>query len=79
MGTANRSGEQVVSCRVDAEITAHLDLLIDAGLHRTRSDAAAWLLRAGIRSRQQLLREIAPAAREIERARRQVREAALNR
>ena len=73
--TSHSERAHIVSCRIDVLTLAHVDLLVDAGLHRTRSAAATWLLRAGIRAQQPLLERIAPVVQEIARARRRVRAA----
>jgi hypothetical protein len=39
--------------------------LIDAGVHDTRSAAAAWLIRAGIEAQRALLDQIATTAAQI--------------
>ena len=76
VGASHSRREHVVSCRIDVLTLAHVDLLVDAGLHRTRSAAATWLLRAGIRAQQPLLERIGPVVQEIARARQRVRAAA---
>ena len=72
--TPRRTGQHALSCRVDDRIVAHLDALVDPGLHRTRGEAAVWLLRAGIVAQRALFTRIAPEAAGIHRARERIRD-----
>jgi hypothetical protein len=57
--------DHVVGVRVDRRTLQAIDLLIDAGVHDTRSAAAAWLIRAGIEAQRALLDQIATTAAQI--------------
>ena len=74
MVTSGRSVEvagkgNVVTCRVsDGDLEA-IDTLIEAGIRSTRSDAAAWLIHAGIESNRELLEKVYGTVAEIRRLR----------
>lgn len=57
--------DRVVGVRIDRRMLQAIDLLIDAGVHETRSAAAAWLIRAGIEAQRDLLDRIATTAAQI--------------
>jgi ATP-dependent Clp protease ATP-binding subunit ClpA len=59
----------VVMCRVDDRALEALDLLIEAGIRTTRSDAAAWLIEAGIVAQSDLFTSVAATVAEIRRLR----------
>ena len=59
----------VVMCRVDDRALEALDLLIEAGIRTTRSDAAAWLIEAGIAAQSDLFASVAATVAEIRRLR----------
>src|SRR5258708_20522336 len=44
----------VVTCRIDGRDLDAIDALIEAGIRSTRSDAAAWLIHAGIEANRPL-------------------------
>ncbi len=48
----------VVTCRVDDRDLEAIDALVEAGIRSTRSDAAAWLISAGIDTHQPLLTRV---------------------
>lgn len=52
---------------------AAIDALIEAGIRTTRSDAAAWLIRAGLEANRELLAKVASTVAEIRRLREQAR------
>lgn len=59
----------VVTCRLaDSDLNA-LDALIETGIRSTRSDAAAWLIHAGIQANQPLLEKVYGTVAEIRRLR----------
>ncbi|HEX5504890.1 MAG TPA: Clp protease N-terminal domain-containing protein [Thermomicrobiales bacterium] len=59
----------VVTCRIaDADLDA-LDALIEAGIRTTRSDAAAWLIHAGIEANRDLFAKVYETVAEIRRLR----------
>jgi ATP-dependent Clp protease ATP-binding subunit ClpA len=59
----------VVTCRLDDAAMDALDALVEAGVRSTRSDAAAWLIGAGIESHRALLERVNATVREIRRLR----------
>lgn len=61
--------DNVIACRVDDEALAAIDALVEAGISSTRSEAAAWLIKAGIGAQQNLLQEINGTVAEIRRLR----------
>jgi len=72
---AERPGEStapkgnVVTCRLTDHDLNALDALIEAGIRSTRSDAAAWLVHAGIEANQPLLEKVYGTVAEIRRLR----------
>jgi ATP-dependent Clp protease ATP-binding subunit ClpC len=61
--------DNVVTCRVDATDLAAIDTLVEAGIRTTRSDAAAWLIHAGITARQDLFTKVNETVAQIRRLR----------
>jgi ATP-dependent Clp protease ATP-binding subunit ClpA len=59
----------VVTCRITEEDARALDDLVEAGVRSTRSDAAAWLIRAGIEANAELLETVRGTVAEIRRLR----------
>ena len=59
----------VVMCRVDERDLAAIDMLIEAGIRTTRSDAAAWLIHAGIEANVGLFAAVSETVGEIRRLR----------
>lgn len=64
-----RAGSTVVMCRLDDRALGALDTLIEAGICTTRSDAASWLIQAGIESNTSLFEAIYETVVEIHRLR----------
>jgi ATP-dependent Clp protease ATP-binding subunit ClpC len=62
----------VITCRVDARDLDAIDVLVEAGVRSTRSDAAAWLIHAGIESNQEILDRVYGTVAEIRRLREEV-------
>lgn len=60
---ANR--EQVVMVRVNEELLKNLDMLVDSGICRSRSSAATFMIREGIKANRQLFERISEAAEQI--------------
>ena len=48
----------VVACRVDDAALAAIEALVEAGIRQTRSDAAAWLIQAGIEANADLFERV---------------------
>lgn len=59
----------VVACRVDKRDLEAIDALIEAGIRSTRSDAAAWLIHAGIEANKTLFEKVNSTVAEIRRLR----------
>lgn len=64
-----RTRDNVVTCRVDDRTLAALDALVEAGVHATRSEAAARLMRAGMEANRELLAKVFAGVAEIRRVR----------
>jgi len=67
----------VVMVRLGDTSVAHLDDLVESGLFGSRSEAAAFLVGAGIQAQRQLFERIATQTSEIKRLRTSLRETAL--
>ena len=65
--------ESVVMVRMNKESLAKLDDLIDAGLVSSRSEAAAFLIGEGVKSRGDLFDRIADKVKEIRKAKEELR------
>lgn len=63
------SKSNVVTCRIDAQDLDAIDALVEAGVRNTRSDAAAWLIHAGIEANKALLEKVYGTVAEIRRLR----------
>jgi ATP-dependent Clp protease ATP-binding subunit ClpA len=59
----------VVTCRIDGRDLDAVDALIEAGIRTTRSDAAAWLIHAGIEANKALFEKVYGTVAEIRRLR----------
>lgn len=75
-GEENRGN--VVMVRLADDALRRLDELIEAGLFGSRSEAAAFLVGAGIRAQRDLLERIATQSAEIGRMRKALRQTALD-
>ena len=62
---ARSARDSVVMIRVDKESLSRVDELVDAGLANSRSEAAAFLIGEGIKSRQPLFDKIAESVEQI--------------
>lgn len=62
----------VITCRIWGRDLDAIDLLIEAGIRNTRSDAAAWLIHAGIEGNRELFERVQTTVAEIRRLRQQV-------
>ena len=67
------SRENVVMVRVDQESLDRLDDLVESGIMGSRSEAAAFLIAEGIKSRQGLFNRIGEKISEIRRAKEELR------
>src|ERR1700686_4925151 len=68
----------VVMVRLGDDSVARLDDLVESGLFGSRSEAAAFLIGAGIQAQRELFERIAMQTSEIKRLRTSLREAALS-
>jgi len=68
-GKGSETRDGVLTCRLGASELAAIDVLIEAGIRSTRSDAASWLIRAGIESHQELFQRVSATVAEIRRLR----------
>lgn len=59
----------VVTCRLDDAAVSALDALVEAGIRTTRSDAAAWLISAGIEAHRELFDRVNTTVSEIRKLR----------
>ncbi|HEX2186234.1 MAG TPA: Clp protease N-terminal domain-containing protein [Chloroflexota bacterium] len=66
-GPAVRSN--VLTCRVDDRDLAAIDTLVEAGVRTTRSEAASWLIHAGIEANRALFAQVADTVAEVRRLR----------
>ncbi|HEX2184602.1 MAG TPA: hypothetical protein VHN78_03735, partial [Chloroflexota bacterium] len=65
--------DSVLTCRVAAEDLTAIDMLVEAGIRSTRSDAAQWLIHAGIEANKALFEQVESTVGEIRRLREQAR------
>jgi hypothetical protein len=63
----------VITCRLDDATLNALDILVEAGVRSTRSDAAAWLIGAGIEAHRPLIARVNATVEEIRRLRDEAR------
>ena len=63
----------VITCRLDDATLNALDILVEAGVRSTRSDAAAWLIGAGIEAHRPLIARVTATVEEIRRLRNEAR------
>ena len=68
------SRDNVVMVRVDKASLDRLDELVEAGIMRSRSEAAAFLIAEGIKARQPLFDRIGEKIQEIRRAKDELRQ-----
>ena len=64
----------VVASRIRDEELRIIDMLIEAGLFETRSEAVAYLVNEGIKARQDIIEKVSSALKEIRRIREQAEE-----
>jgi hypothetical protein len=68
--------DSVITCRLDPADLWAVDILVEAGIRTTRSDAAQWLIHAGIESNRELFDQVQGTVAEIRRLRERARELA---
>lgn len=70
MGTETASTrDNVITCRIPRADLDAIDSLVEAGVRSTRSDAAAWLIHAGIEANRSVLDRVEGTVNEIRRLR----------
>lgn len=74
LGEALQGRGNVVMVRVNDDTLSHLDMLVEAELAKSRSEAAAMLITEGIKSNQQLFERIREITDKIAGLRSQLRE-----
>jgi ATP-dependent Clp protease ATP-binding subunit ClpA len=60
-----KNKSNVVACRVDGNDLDAIDMLVEVGIRTTRSDAASWLIHAGIESNRSILESVQATVGEI--------------
>lgn len=65
--------DNVVTCRVSDQDAEAIDALVEAGICSSRSDAASWLIRAGIEANDPLFQQVKGTIAEIRRLRQEAR------
>lgn len=65
------SRPNILSCRIDDRDLSVIDALVEAGIRKTRSDAASWLIHAGIEANRSLVEKVDTMLVEIRRLRRE--------
>lgn len=76
-GEPGSTKNNVVTCRIGDRDLDAIDALIEAGIRTTRSDAAAWLIHAGIEAHRDLLDRVYATVAEIRRLRAEAQALAL--
>ena len=66
--------DNVLSIRVDNSDVAAIDALVEAGVLKTRSEAAAWLIKSGIEANRSLFEQVQAKTAEIRRLRGEAQE-----
>jgi ATP-dependent Clp protease ATP-binding subunit ClpA len=66
----------VLTCRIDDRDLDALDALVEAGIRSTRSDAASWLIHAGIEAHSQLFQRVYATVEQIRQLRTEAQEMA---
>lgn len=74
LGEALQGRGNVVMVRVNDEALAHLDMLVEAELTKSRSESAAYLINAGIQANQALFERISAITQQIAELREQLRQ-----
>lgn len=65
MKEAAKNKSNVVACRVDGNDLEAIDMLVEVGIRTTRSDAASWLIHAGIEVNRSILESVQATVDEI--------------
>ncbi|HEX2184423.1 MAG TPA: hypothetical protein VHN78_02825, partial [Chloroflexota bacterium] len=79
VGRPRSGSENVIGCRVDVADLEVIDLMVEAGIKGTRSEAAAWFIHEGIKGQQALVDDVRETVAEIRRLREQAQARARER
>ncbi|GAC1355012.1 MAG: hypothetical protein NVS4B11_24760 [Ktedonobacteraceae bacterium] len=60
-----KNKSNVVTCRIDDQDMSAIDALVEVGIRSTRSDAASWLIHAGIEANASILESVYETVTEI--------------
>lgn len=60
-----KNKSNVVTCRIDDQDMSAIDALVEVGIRTTRSDAASWLIHAGIEANASILESVYETVTEI--------------
>jgi len=60
-----KNKSNVVACRIDGNDLDAIDMLVEVGIRTTRSDAASWLIHAGIEANRSVLESVQATVGEI--------------
>ncbi len=71
-----KNKSNVVACRVDGNDLDAIDMLVEVGIRTTRSDAASWLIHAGIEANRSVLESVQATVGEIRQLRTRAQAAA---
>lgn len=74
LGDALQGRGNVVMVRVNDEALSYLDMLVEADVVKSRSEAAAWLINEGVNANQTLFQEIGKVTEQISALRDKLRE-----
>ena len=74
IGDALQGRGNVVMVRVNDEALGNLDMLVEADVVKSRSEAAAWLINEGVKTNQELFQKIGEVTHQISALREKLRE-----
>ncbi|HSM24942.1 MAG TPA: hypothetical protein VK856_08780 [Anaerolineaceae bacterium] len=74
IGDALQGRGNVVMVRVNDEALSYLDMLVEADVVKSRSEAAAWLINEGVKTNQDLFQKISEVTQQISALREKLRE-----
>lgn len=74
LGDALQGRGNVVMVRINDEALRYLDMLVEADVVKSRSEAAAWLINEGVNANQSLFQKIGEVTQQISALREKLRE-----
>ena len=74
LGDALQGRGNVVMVRINDEALSYLDMLVEADVVKSRSEAAAWLINEGVNANQSLFQKIGEVTQQISALREKLRE-----